>query len=237
VEGGWTVRCSIGTRRRRFAANLAPDNQARTPRNPTSFLLAHLQNQKLKTMTATVQTERELASAIKRDEDTIEITGDLANKTVRIRATGGVAWAIAFATIGLAVYATITRGVTVGEIFGAIGGAVSSIFGVSATYFAIALAVGGISVLMKRRVAWAIVFVTICLAIYATIRGVAVVEIVGAFVGAIVGAIGTAFSIFGVSTYYAIAFVIGAGGVSVLRKLRRYKEVSRTPGLLVLKRM
>lgn len=95
-------------------------------------------------MTATVQTERELASAIKRDEDTIEITGDLANKTVKIRATGGVAWAIAFATIGVAVYATITTG--------GIGGAIVSIFGGTATYSAIAIALGtggGIRALKK----------------------------------------------------------------------------------------
>lgn len=176
--GGWTVRYSIGSRRRSFAANLSPDNQARTPRNPTSFLLAHLQNQKLNTMTVTVQTESELASAINGNEYAIEIIGDLANKTVKIRAKGGVAWAIAFATIGVIVYATITTG----GIGAAIGGAIVSIFSGTAAYSAIATAIGGSS------------------------------------------------------TYSAIAIALGAGGISVLRKLRRYKEVSRTTGLLVLKR-
>jgi len=179
---GMTARaCSAadsGSRHLSYAANLSPDHKVLTPRKPGSFLLTDLQNQKLKTMTGTVQTERELASAIKRDEDTIEITGDLANKIVRIRATGKVAWAIAFATIGVAVYAAIPTGV----IGGVIGGAIANIFGGTATYSAIATAIGGSA------------------------------------------------------TCSAIAIAIGAGGIGVLKKLREYKEVSRTTGLLVLKR-
>ncbi|WP_275897270.1 hypothetical protein [Helicobacter suis] len=39
-----------------------------------------------------IQTEEELARAIKEGRDTIEIEGDLATKTIRIKATGKVAW-------------------------------------------------------------------------------------------------------------------------------------------------
>lgn len=38
-----------------------------------------------------VKTEKELATAIENEQDTIEIVGDLANKTVKIKATGTVA--------------------------------------------------------------------------------------------------------------------------------------------------
>ncbi len=106
-------------------------------------------------MTATIQTEKELADAINRGEDTIEITGDLAKKTVRIRATGKVAWAVAFAAIGLAVYAAISTPVTGGSsapIAGITAVGAVGILGGAATYSAIAIAIaGGISSLTKLR--------------------------------------------------------------------------------------
>ena len=54
-----------------------------------------------------VTTEKELADAIKDNEDTITIEGDLAKKTLRIKATGKVAWVIAFEAIGVAVYSVM----------------------------------------------------------------------------------------------------------------------------------
>lgn len=111
-------------------------------------------------MAATVKTEKEFADAIKRGEDTIEVEGDLAKKTIRIRATGKVAWAIAFGAIGIAVYAAITTGVTGGtsapvtfSVAGITGGAAIGILGGAATYSAITIAVaaGGVGVLTKLR--------------------------------------------------------------------------------------
>lgn len=37
-------------------------------------------------------TEKELAEALKKNPDTIEIEGDLARKVIKIKATGAVAW-------------------------------------------------------------------------------------------------------------------------------------------------
>lgn len=50
-----------------------------------------------------VSTEEELAAAIADGVDFIEVEGDLANKTFRIRAAGNVAWAIAIGCIATAV--------------------------------------------------------------------------------------------------------------------------------------
>ena len=107
-------------------------------------------------MTAHVHTEKELADAIKRGEDTIEITSNLAKKTIRIRATGNVAWAIAFGAIGLAAYAAISTPLTGGASAPVSGIAATGAIGVlggAATYSAIALALaaGGVGVLTKLR--------------------------------------------------------------------------------------
>lgn len=126
---------------------------------------------------AKVRTEKELADAIEREEDTIEIEGDLSNKTVKIRATGNVAWAIAIGAIGLAVYAAISMAATGGT---------------DAPLAAPAVAAGA---------------------------------------AASVGVMGTA------ATYSAIAIAVSAGGIGVLSKLRKYREISRTGDTLVLKRV
>jgi hypothetical protein len=111
-------------------------------------------------MTTTVRTEKELAEAIKRGEDTIEITGDLVKKTIKIRATGKVAWAVAFTAIGIAIYAAISTGATggisapvTGTMSGISAGAAVGILGSTTTYSAVALAIaaGGIGVLTKLR--------------------------------------------------------------------------------------
>jgi len=54
-----------------------------------------------------IRDEKDLVDALKNGQSTIEIEGSLAKKTVRIKATGGVAWAIAAAAISIAVYAAI----------------------------------------------------------------------------------------------------------------------------------
>lgn len=107
-----------------------------------------------------VKTEKELGEALKRGDDTIEIEGDLANKIIKIRATGKVAWVIAIAAIGVAFYAIVATAGT--------GGTAAPVTGISAliaapaavvvlggavTYTAIAIAVaaGGIGALTSLR--------------------------------------------------------------------------------------
>ncbi|CAM9400309.1 hypothetical protein [Acinetobacter bereziniae] len=53
-------------------------------------------------MVTSVRTEEELAQAINNNSDIIEIHGDLAKRTIKIKATGNVAWAIAFGAIAVA---------------------------------------------------------------------------------------------------------------------------------------
>jgi hypothetical protein len=125
---------------------------------------------------AKVRTEAELSDALKNKEETIEIEGDLANKTFKIRATGNVAWGVVIGAIAIAAYGAI---VTVGT-----GGATAP-----------ATATAGF------------------------IAAPVAVSILG-----------------GATTYSAIAIAVAAGGVGVLTTLRGYKQVSRSPNRLVLKR-
>lgn len=109
---------------------------------------------------STVTTEKELAKAIKDEEDMIVIEGDLAKTTIKIKATGKVAWAIAIGAISLAAYsliATLGTGgasapVTATTGFMA-GGAAVTVLGSGSTASAIAIAVaaGGVGVLSKLR--------------------------------------------------------------------------------------
>lgn len=109
-----------------------------------------------------VKNEEDLARDINNNEDTIEVEGDFANKIIRIKATGNVAWAIAFGAIGIAAgaaYVTLTPSpdpatkALVPAAGVAAGGTAVTILGVSATTAAIALvrAAGSISVLTKLR--------------------------------------------------------------------------------------
>ncbi|MDP1153753.1 hypothetical protein, partial [Klebsiella pneumoniae] len=54
-----------------------------------------------------ITTEKDLGDAINRGESTIEISGDLAKKTLRIKATGAVAWAVAIGAISISFYAAM----------------------------------------------------------------------------------------------------------------------------------
>ena len=107
----------------------------------------------------TIRTEKELADAINNGEDTIEIEGDLKSKTLKIKATGKVAWAIAIGAIGIAILGitypipepatqTATKGMAAFTAAGA-----TAILGVGATTAAISIAIaaGGVGVLNKLR--------------------------------------------------------------------------------------
>lgn len=110
-------------------------------------------------MARKVKTEKELGEALKGEEDEIEIEGDLANKTIRIRATGKVAWAIAFSAIGIAAfatYATVGTGGAGGPVTGPTAGigaaAAVGILGGAATVAAISIAfAGGLGALTRLR--------------------------------------------------------------------------------------
>ncbi|QOJ08141.1 hypothetical protein [Nitrosomonas sp. H1_AOB3] len=109
---------------------------------------------------AKVRTEAELGEALKNKEETIEIEGDLANKTFKIRATGKVAWVVAIGAISIAAYgtaATLGTGgtsapVTATSAFIAAPVAVG-VLGGAVTYSAIAIAIaaGGVGALTTLR--------------------------------------------------------------------------------------
>lgn len=103
-----------------------------------------------------VHTAEDLGKAVKNEEDTIEIEGDLVKKTLRIKATGKVAWAIAIGAIGVAVAALVlapatSGGTVVVEAFAA--PAAVGVLGLPTTLAAISIAVagGGVAVLNKLR--------------------------------------------------------------------------------------
>lgn len=105
-----------------------------------------------------------LKNAMNSGESTIEIVGDLAKKVIRIKATGKVAWAIAFAAIGLATLAIITAlpaavatGGAAAPIEGVVAGfafapAVAAIgFDVAVMAVGLAVAAGGVGILTRLR--------------------------------------------------------------------------------------
>lgn len=113
-----------------------------------------------------VSTPKELGQAIKEEKDTIEITGDLAKKVVRIKATGKIAWTIAIGAIGCAVYFIVSTPATaaatapvggVGATVSFTGSAVSlgaagTVLGTSAiTALGIAVVAGGVGALTTLR--------------------------------------------------------------------------------------
>ena len=107
-----------------------------------------------------IHSEEELARAIKRGDDYIEIEGDLANKVIRIKGVGRVAWALCIAIIAAILYSVIgttASGGAAAPITSAFiatsATAAVPILGLSATIAAvkIAIAAGGIGVLNKIR--------------------------------------------------------------------------------------
>lgn len=99
----------------------------------------------------TVKTEEDLAQAMKDEEDAIIIEGDLANKTIKIKATGSFAWLAAVGAIGLAVVAA-PSGVGI-PIAATSAFAATGVLGISTTTAAVAIAVaaGGVGILNSMR--------------------------------------------------------------------------------------
>ncbi|MNJ52945.1 hypothetical protein D3C77_483140 [compost metagenome] len=108
-----------------------------------------------------VNTEEELADAIADGVDYIEIEGDLANKTFRIRAAGTVAWAIAIGCIAAAVVVAIAAtkmnetkaSMVSGFAAAGLSAAPAAALGPAAVAAAIGIAVsaGSVSVLNRLR--------------------------------------------------------------------------------------
>ena len=105
-------------------------------------------------------TEKELGEALKNNQDTIEIEGDLANKVIRIKATGAVAWGVCIGCVAVAVtFIVVTFGsggttapVTVPTAAVSLGAA-AAVWGLPTALAAtgIAAAGGGVIVLNKLR--------------------------------------------------------------------------------------
>jgi len=111
----------------------------------------------------TINNEEDLGEALKNEQDTIEIEGDLKNKVLRIKATGKVAWVVAIGAISVAIAGTVypvpeptTQGLSKAFALTAAGGAVT-ILGISTTVAAISIAiaaggVGGLKLLRRYKV-------------------------------------------------------------------------------------
>ena len=98
-----------------------------------------------------ITSEKELGKALKENQDTIVIEGELGEKVIRIKATGKVAWVIAIAALVVAVPMAMS-GVGIAASGITATGAVA-VLGAGATTSAIAIAVaaGGVGALNKLR--------------------------------------------------------------------------------------
>ena len=99
---------------------------------------------------------KDLASAIKHEQSTIEVEGDLAKHVIRIKVTGPVAWGVCIAAITVAVASIVAAPETAGtsSFIGlpAMAGATATL-GMGTTIAAVTIAVagGGVGILNKLR--------------------------------------------------------------------------------------
>ncbi len=104
---------------------------------------------------AYVSTEEELGEALRNGESSIIIEGDLANKVIRIRAAGEVAWLVAIGAIGIVVMSILLAAPTGGAAGAGLVAAPAAIgiLGTAATTTAVGIAVaaGGVAALNKLR--------------------------------------------------------------------------------------
>ena len=111
-------------------------------------------------MSSVIDNGKDLGKALKTNQDEIEITADLRNHVIRIKAKDKIAWAIAIGAIGVAVAAAISTAASGGisspvavpaGLIG--GGAAVGILGSATTATAISIGVagGGVDVLNLLR--------------------------------------------------------------------------------------
>ncbi|MDR2199483.1 MAG: hypothetical protein LBR53_08535 [Deltaproteobacteria bacterium] len=104
----------------------------------------------------TVKDEKELGEALKNGADYIIVEGDLANKVIRIKASGNVAWVIAIgaiAVVAVAMIASIPTGGTSGVVGVAALAPAVAVLGSGPAMAAVLIAVagGGVGVLNSLR--------------------------------------------------------------------------------------
>ena len=96
-----------------------------------------------------VNNEKELGKALYDGADSIEIKGDLANKVLRIKATGKVAWGVLISCLALGIPLVIVTVATAGTasvvtapaLIGATGASIATL-GVGTTFSAVSIAAG-----------------------------------------------------------------------------------------------
>lgn len=104
-----------------------------------------------------IHTEKELAAALKGNQDTIEIEGDLAKKVIRIKATGRIVWGVVISCLAVSVVAILATPATGGAsnvahfvaspvVISGLGGV-----GTASTAIGIAVAAGGVFALKRLR--------------------------------------------------------------------------------------
>lgn len=101
-----------------------------------------------------IRTEKELGQALKSGQDEIVIEGDLVNKSIKLRATGKIAWVVAIGAIGLAVGISVSSAGLATPVGGVVASAGAvSVLGISTTSAAISIAVaaGGVGALNSLR--------------------------------------------------------------------------------------
>lgn len=103
--------------------------------------------------TTKVSSSKELGKALKEEKDEIEIVGDLKTKVVRIKATGKVAWVIAFGAITVAVISALSANPAGEAIAITSGGAAVTVLGGATATAAIIIAVsaGSAKILTSLR--------------------------------------------------------------------------------------
>ncbi|MDO7787239.1 hypothetical protein [Desulforamulus aquiferis] len=100
-----------------------------------------------------VATEEELASAIKNKEDQITIEGDLKEKTIKIKATGNIAWGVVVTGLIIGVGIIITTGGAGAPISALAGSGAVGILGNATAISALKIGVAakGVNVLNSLR--------------------------------------------------------------------------------------
>src|SRR5512133_2681636 len=98
---------------------------------------------------------KKLGEALRNDEDSIIIEGSLAQKVLRIKATGKVAWAVAIGAIAVVIVSILaapaTGGTSVASNFVTVPVATSILGSATSTAITIAIVAGGVGALNKIR--------------------------------------------------------------------------------------
>lgn len=106
-------------------------------------------------MSYVARDEKELAEAIKKNEDEIEIEGDLKEMVIKIKAKGTVTWAVCIGAIAIIVTGILmsSKDSDADAIFALTGTTIAGILGISTIVSCVGMAVegGGVSVLNELR--------------------------------------------------------------------------------------